>query len=67
MSTALLFSPEMAAAKLSISRTAIFGLMRAGELRSIKIGRARRIPAAVLEEYVERLQREQAPASVAAP
>lgn len=67
MSTALLFSPEMAAAKLSLSRTAIFNLMRAGELQSIKIGRARRIPAAVLEEYVERLQREQAPASATTP
>jgi len=29
--------------------------MKSGELQSVKIGRSRRIPAAALEEYVNKL------------
>jgi len=50
----LLYTPEGAAQKLAQGRTTIYELMRSGELRSVKIGRSRRIPAA-LEEYVGRL------------
>jgi excisionase family DNA binding protein len=52
----LLYKPETAGAKLEMGRTAIYHLVKTGELRSVKIGRSRRIPAAALEEYVNRLE-----------
>jgi len=39
---------------LRISRTAVFGLLASGDLRSITIGRRRRIPRQALDEYVAR-------------
>ncbi len=51
----LLYTPEGAAARLAQGRTTIYELMKSGELRSVKIGRSRRIPAAALEDYVNRL------------
>jgi excisionase family DNA binding protein len=51
----LLYTPEHAAAQLDIGRTHIYGLIARGELRSVKVGRNRRIPAAALEEYVQKL------------
>ena len=51
----LLYTPEGAAAKIATGRTTIYALMASGELRSVKIGRSRRVPAAALEEYVTRL------------
>jgi excisionase family DNA binding protein len=51
----LLFTPEHAADRLDVGRTTIYALMASGELRSVKIGRSRRVPAAALEEYVTRL------------
>ncbi len=52
----LLLRPEEAAAVLSISRTALFGLLSTKEIFSVKIRGARRIPMAALEEYVQRLR-----------
>lgn len=51
----LLFTPEHAADKLDVGRTTVYALMATGELRSVKIGRSRRVPAAALEAYVNRL------------
>ena len=51
----LLFTPEHAADRLDIGRTTVYALMATGELRSVKIGRSRRVPAAALEAYVNRL------------
>jgi excisionase family DNA binding protein len=51
----LLYTPEHAAAQLDIGRTHIYGLIARGELRSVKVGRNRRIPAAALQEYVAKL------------
>jgi excisionase family DNA binding protein len=51
----LLYTPEGAAAKLASGRTTIYELMRSGELRSVKIGRSRRIPAGALTDYVNKL------------
>jgi excisionase family DNA binding protein len=48
----LLYTPEHAAAQLDIGRTHIYGLIA---LRSVKVGRNRRIPAAALQEYVAKL------------
>jgi excisionase family DNA binding protein len=52
----LLYKPETAGAQLEMGRTAIYHLVKTGELRSVKIGRSRRIPADALEEYVEKLK-----------
>ncbi len=51
----LLLTPEAAAERLSIGRTTMFELLASGEIKSVKIGRARRIPATALTEYVNRL------------
>jgi excisionase family DNA binding protein len=52
----LLVTAEQAAASLSICRTKVYELLRNGELESVRIGTSRRIPAAALTEYVERLR-----------
>jgi excisionase family DNA binding protein len=51
----LLLTPEHAADKLAIGRTTVYALMQRGELRSVKIGRSRRVPADALDEYVGKL------------
>ncbi len=50
----LLYTPEQAADLLQVGRTTMYGLLAAGEVESIKIARARRIPADALETYVAR-------------
>ncbi len=52
----LLVTAEQAATSLSICRTKVYELLRNGELESVQIGTTRRIPAAALAEYVERLR-----------
>jgi excisionase family DNA binding protein len=44
------------AARLDISRTSVYELLRAGELESIKIGKSRRILIASTLQLVERLR-----------
>jgi excisionase family DNA binding protein len=51
----LLLTPEHAADKLDVGRTTVYALITSGELRSVKIGRSRRVPAAALEAYINRL------------
>jgi len=51
----LLLKPEEAATRLRIGRSMLFELLASGEIKSVKIGRARRIPATALTEYVNRL------------
>ncbi|WP_419751020.1 helix-turn-helix domain-containing protein [Geodermatophilus sp. CPCC 206100] len=53
---ALLLTPEEAARVLRVGRTTIYGLIKAGELQPIHIGRSCRLPRAELERYVNRLQ-----------
>ena len=48
-----LLTLRSAADVLSISRGAIYNLLDAGELTSIHIGRARRIPLAELRRFVD--------------
>jgi excisionase family DNA binding protein len=48
----LLFRPEEAAQRLGIGRTKVYELMARGELRSVKIGAARRISATALADFV---------------
>jgi excisionase family DNA binding protein len=54
----LLLRVDEAADLLNIGRSAVYDLVRLGVLRSVKIGRCRRIPVVVLREYVERLTKE---------
>jgi excisionase family DNA binding protein len=48
----ILYTTEEAAASLGIGVTKTKELIRSSELRSIKIGRHRRIPVAALMEFV---------------
>jgi excisionase family DNA binding protein len=57
----MLTVPE-AAAVLGISRSVFYELLLAGQIRSVKIGRARRVPFVVLEEFVTRQLSDQCPA-----
>lgn len=55
----LLYPADEAAEQLGVSLTTIKALIRTGEIRSVKIGRARRVPLDALQEYVSRLDAEQ--------
>jgi excisionase family DNA binding protein len=48
----LLITPEEAARRLGVGRSTVYGLLRLGQLPSIKIGRCRRVPAAAVEAFV---------------
>lgn len=47
-----LLSIDEAAAALSLGRSRIYLDIAAGRLRSIKCGRARRVPASAIDEYI---------------
>jgi excisionase family DNA binding protein len=51
----MLLKPEEAARVLSLGRSTVYLLMASGELASVQVGRARRVPARAIAEYVERL------------
>ncbi len=63
MSAALLHKPEAAAAALGIGRSKLFELIAAGQIETVQIGRARRVPHEALEQYVARLRAQSAPAA----
>ena len=52
----LMYRPADAARVLGIGRTAVFGLLKAGRLRSVKLGGSRLITAAALAEFVRQLE-----------
>jgi excisionase family DNA binding protein len=52
----LLLTPEEAAEVLSICRTTVYALLRAGTLDSVQIGASRRVPADALTAYVTALR-----------
>lgn len=55
----LLLRPEDAARTLGVSRAALYELLARGELESVLVGRrSRRVPAAAIHEYIDRLRRE---------
>ena len=56
--TKYLYSVPEAMVLLSLKRSTIYELLRAGRLRSVKEGSARRIPASALTEYVALLETE---------
>jgi excisionase family DNA binding protein len=51
----LLLTVEEAALQLSLSRSTVYELLASGEIRSLKIGRCRRIPQNALAEFVSKL------------
>ncbi len=54
-----LLTVEEAAQRLSIGRTTMYALLKAGQINSVRIGRLRRIPAEALTAYTDRLTAEQ--------
>jgi excisionase family DNA binding protein len=59
-SSRVLLSVEDAANRLSISRTRLYGLLKTGDIASVRIGRLRRVPAEAIAEFITRLAAEQA-------
>ena len=56
----LLFTVPEAAAKLGLGRSLVYNLIMSGELDSITIGRARRVPAASLQAFIDTRRRDTA-------
>lgn len=52
----LLLTPEEAARTLAIGRSKVYELMAGGGLRSVKIGKSRRVPASALADYLAGLE-----------
>jgi excisionase family DNA binding protein len=50
-----LLTVEEAARRLSVGRTTMYALIGAGAIKSVKVGRLRRVPADALTGYVARL------------
>jgi excisionase family DNA binding protein len=55
----LAYSVDEACSATSLGRTAVFDLLRRGEITSVKVGRRRLIPVASLDAYLGRLVAEQ--------
>lgn len=51
----VLLTPEETAETLSIGRTKVYELLARGLLRSVQIGKSRRIPVAAINDLVARL------------
>ena len=55
----ILYPVSEVAQQLGVGLTTAKALVKSGELRSVKIGRARRVPVEALHEYVQKLESEQ--------
>ncbi|WP_327590305.1 helix-turn-helix domain-containing protein [Nonomuraea sp. NBC_00507] len=53
-----LYDVDEAGVVLRLSRRYLYEEIRSGRLRSVKAGRARRVPASAIAEYVALLERE---------
>ena len=53
-----MYSVEEAACLLSMGRTKAFAELKAGRLKSVRIGRSRLIPSEYIDDFVELLKRE---------
>jgi excisionase family DNA binding protein len=51
----VMLTVEEAATRLRVGRTTAWGLVKSGELRSVQIGRLRRIPSSVVDAYAAQL------------
>lgn len=54
----VLYRVDEATDLLALSRRYLYEEIRSGRLRTVKVGRARRIPASAIAEYVALLERE---------
>lgn len=61
----ILYRAEEAAAVMSLSRTAVFGLIKSGDLITVKIGSRRRIPRTSIDRYIAQLAGQVTPAASA--
>jgi excisionase family DNA binding protein len=59
----LLYRPTEAAAALGVSKTVLYGMIRANKIRSVKDGKFRFITADALREYVRTLEQQYEEAS----
>jgi len=57
----VLLRPEDVARLLRIGRTKVYDLMREGSLRSVQLGRCRRVTPAAVAEFVDGLDRNPVP------
>ena len=55
----LLLTPKAAAKRLSLAESTLYQLLTSGQIESVLIGRARRIPMEALISYIDRLRLEQ--------
>lgn len=55
----VLLTVEAAAERLSIGRTTMYALIKAGHIRTVRVGQLRRVPASALSEYVMWLAHQQ--------
>jgi excisionase family DNA binding protein len=56
----LFYRPSEVVRLVSRGRTKVYEALRSGELRSVKAGRSRLIPADALREYAQRIERGEA-------
>jgi len=64
--TRLVLTIEEAAHRLGIGRTTMYALIKGGDIRTVTIGRLRRVPIACLNEYVSNLLADAQPLNRAA-
>ncbi|WP_327662373.1 MULTISPECIES: excisionase family DNA-binding protein [unclassified Streptomyces] len=64
--TLVLLTVEEAARRLSIGRTYCFRLVAKGDLDSVTLGRARRVPADAVVEFAHKLRKGQSRTALAA-
>lgn len=60
MTDKVLLRVDEAAAALGVGRSFMYGLVQRGDIGSVKLGRARRIPRHELDAYIRRLEEDQA-------
>lgn len=53
--TRVLLTVEAAADRLSVGRTTMYALIKAGHITTVRVGRLRRVPADALTAYTRRL------------
>jgi excisionase family DNA binding protein len=56
-----LLTIKEASDRLGLSRSTVYPLVMTGQVQSVKIGRARRIPVSAIDEFVERKVRDADP------
>ena len=52
----MLLKPEEVAIYLNVGRSKVYELMRAGDLKSVRIGACRRVPRVAVDSYIEALR-----------